>query len=82
MKKQKKASKKAEKVYKMEAAVEIPKVTGTTATIRKMISHKVSKHTIFENLTADLVAKGVPESVATKRVRGLYYQVKELLDRK
>ena len=52
----------------------ITAVTGTTAIIKKMLSHKVSTKKIVETLTPMFIEKGATEALAKKRIRPLIYR--------
>ena len=55
----------------MEEEKQVASVTGATAIIKKMLSHKVSPKKIVETLTPMFTEKGISESLARKRIRPL-----------
>ena len=52
----------------------ITAVIGTTAIIKKMLSHKVSSKKIIETLMPMFLEKGASEALAKKRIRPLIYR--------
>lgn len=58
----------------MEEEKQVPSVTGTTAIIRKMVSHKVSPKKIVESLIPIFTEKGISEILAKRRIRPLIYR--------
>jgi len=61
-------------VIEMKKEKPITAVTGTTAIIKKMLSHKVSPKKIVETLTPMFIEKGGTEALAKKRIRPLIYR--------
>jgi hypothetical protein len=58
----------------MEEEKQVLSVTGTTAIIKKMLSHKVSPKKIVETLTPMFAEKGISETLAKRRIRPLIYR--------
>ena len=58
----------------MEETKPIPSVVGTTAAIKKLLSHKVSTGKIVETLTPMFTEKGISEALAKRRIRPLIYR--------
>ena len=61
-------------VIEMEKEKPVTAVTGTTAIIKKMLSHKVSPKKIVETLTPMFIEKGASEALAKRRIRPLVYR--------
>jgi hypothetical protein len=53
---------------------QVASVTGTTAIIKRMLSHKVSPKKIVETLIPMFTEKGISEALAKRRIRPLIYR--------
>lgn len=58
----------------MEKKESVPSVMGTTAAIKKLLSHKVSTGKIVSTLLPMFTEKGIDESLAKRRIRPLIYR--------
>lgn len=58
----------------MEKKESVPSVMGTTAAIKKLLSHKVSSGKIVSTLLPMFTEKGIDESLAKRRIRPLIYR--------
>ena len=58
----------------MEKENQVASVKGTTAIIKKMLSHKVGPKKIVETLIPIFSEKGISETLAKRRIRPLIYR--------